>query len=913
MMALGVVDGVISASHLRAGAIQPVGRSDGFDQELLHWSRSLGGDLDASARSAFFLRGRIAGDALLTAAYDSDKDTRQKLAQTVDANAVYPVYGDESVIGYEAQSGSRLYVRIDKDHSFLLYGDFSTTGAAPGAGATRPSLSVAPPAEAVVLGRYSRTATGIRGHWDASHGVVDGFVIDDTLHQVVEEYPANGTSGPFAVANANGVQNSERVEVLVRDRNQRGLIRSATTLVRFVDYTFEPFSGRILLTQPLASLTPAGDPNSLRITYEVDEGGSPFFTWGLAGSARLAPGVTVGAGNVEDRDPLAPYRLSSANGELAVGEHAHVRAELAQTQSTQFLSSGQVYSAPNGLSGQSAAAAAGGAARVEADYHDAALEGRAWLVKAEEGFNNPSSGVIPGRSDTGARGRVALDHDTALYGEYTGTRDATTQTGREAVRAGVQKAVDERLSFDLSLRQVHDNAGFPVEAVVAPNAAAPSAGGAVTGGFLGTGTSNTVIDPLTGTPINTLAPTGASAVTAPGRDLRATTARAEATWHASDRLTLRGGVENSLTDDVRRAADIGAELRTSDHDKLYARAETQTGLASPSSLTPADHSNAIIMGATRDTSEQTSVFSEYRLVESSGDNVPGAMGQMLANGLRDTRRVQGQWREVSTVEVIKALAGSQREALATAVTLDNGSRADWRAAAKLEARRLFDDHSLPGDQTQTQWLSTVTLAHHLSDDWTLLLKNYWMLQSNNDDANGSPIGDARQERMLMGFAWRPAADNRVDALARYEYRSVSDASQPLGEHYQDHIIAGNVDWHPQRAWLASGRAAFKHDNDQSLPLGAQSFNAWLLGLRFTYDVTDRIDVGTLTSTLRQNAGTAAQSALGVEAGYRVVTNVWVSMGYNWSGFYDRDLSASDYTQRGIYLRLRAKFDEKMFR
>jgi hypothetical protein len=33
---------------------------------------------------------------------------------------------------------------------------------------------------------------------------------------------------------------------------------------------------------------------------------------------------------------------------------------------------------------------------------------------------------------------------------------------------------------------------------------------------------------------------------------------------------------------------------------------------------------------------------------------------------------------------------------------------------------------------------------------------------------------------------------------------------------------------------------------------------------------------------------------------------------NWVGFSDKDLTGSDYTNRGVYLRLRFKFDGTLF-
>jgi hypothetical protein len=66
----------------------------------------------------------------------------------------------------------------------------------------------------------------------------------------------------------------------------------------------------------------------------------------------------------------------------------------------------------------------------------------------------------------------------------------------------------------------------------------------------------------------------------------------------------------------------------------------------------------------------------------------------------------------------------------------------------------------------------------------------------------------------------------------------------------------------------------------------------------------------MASMLWSPQGNAKQYAYGAELGYIVQQNVWASVGYNFSGFTDRDLTGSDYTMEGLYVRLRMKFDEK---
>jgi hypothetical protein len=314
-------------------------------------------------------------------------------------------------------------------------------------------------------------------------------------------------------------------------------------------------------------------------------------------------------------------------------------------------------------------------------------------------------------------------------------------------------------------------------------------------------------------------------------------------------------------------------------------------------------------------SEETSLFSEFRMVDAQQNNPaaenPSTYDRLLANGLKHMHAVANGVVVSSTAEYLHVFNGDERRGLALGSGVSVNAHPDWRATGKLEYRRLFDSASLPGNQTQDQWLATVTLARKLDDDWTLLLKNYLLTQFNRDDAAGAAMGDMHQERFLAGFAWRPVEHNQVNALARYEFKSIDDKSQPLGEQYEAHIASVVMDYHPRRDWWTTGRVAAKHRVDFGIPGGDQAYNACLVGGRVTHDVSDRIDLGFMASTLRQSSGSAAETAYGVEAGYQAAKNLWLSLGYNRRGFTDRDLAASDYTSRGIYLRLRAKFDEAL--
>ena len=89
------------------------------------------------------------------------------------------------------------------------------------------------------------------------------------------------------------------------------------------------------------------------------------------------------------------------------------------------------------------------------------------------------------------------------------------------------------------------------------------------------------------------------------------------------------------------------------------------------------------------------------------------------------------------------------------------------------------------------------------------------------------------------------------------------------------------------------------------------YQAHLISFRATYDVTKRLDLGLNTAVLFSGQWRSLQFALGPEIGFTIKRNLRLGLGYNFTGFRDRDLSAEEYTQQGVYLALRLKFDEEL--
>ena len=94
------------------------------------------------------------------------------------------MYGDASQRGFDAQSTSKLYVRVDKGRNWLLYGDYTTQTTI----------------EARKLGNYQRSLTGGKYHYENDRVAANVFASKDSTRQQIDEIRANGTSGPYTLS-----------------------------------------------------------------------------------------------------------------------------------------------------------------------------------------------------------------------------------------------------------------------------------------------------------------------------------------------------------------------------------------------------------------------------------------------------------------------------------------------------------------------------------------------------------------------------------------------------------------------------------------------------------------------------------------------------------------------------------------
>jgi hypothetical protein len=897
MLLVGIVEGSIQLSKAKKSDINgPEIVNTQFEESLRNWSKTnSAGDHTLAGRVAFFAKGTIKGEYLLTAAADSDKITQEKLFRDIDPNAFYPIYGDSSVKQFDAQSKSQVYVRVDKDKSYLLYGDYSTS-----------SLD-----EANKLASYNRSLTGAKWHYENQSVKVSVYGARDTLRSYVDEQAGRGISGPYAVGKPNAVVNSEQIELLVRERNAPAIVLKRQPLTRFADYDFEPFSGRVLFRQPVPSVDENNNPVSIRIAYEVEEGGEKYWVSGIDAKAHLTDAIAVGASYAQDRNPVAPFRIQGLNTEVKLGERTYLVGEVARSNGNQYVNAS--ISAPLGSVLNPAIEQSGNAARLELRHTDTDLSGRAYVAKSDAAFQNPSAGMAPGRQEAGATLQRRINDAISLTGELQQTKDAsrtaTDGAKRDAASLGVGVKLSERVKLDISVNnvkelQVAGSGGF-LSTTQAQQSSLPGLGwGSNTSfGFNGTG--------LLASPANLAGLTpnaGAPALVSNSY----TSVRTRLTGQVTDAATAYAEYERAEND--RQRVALGGEYRFNDKNRVYARHEFANSLTGGYGLTQ-DGSKTTNTAIGVDTAymQDGQIFSEYRIAGSQAGQ-DGA----TAVGVRNLWRI-GEGFNLTTAferQSVTPANAARQDASAVSVGAEYTANALYKAGGKLEYRT---------SSVQNAWLSTAAVDRKLSDNWAATARNLYMHQQARGEAIAQGNGVQTQDRFQLGLAYRDTQENHWHGLSRLEYKvEHSDAvSNPVSAHTWIASLHGN--YKPNRPWTFAAQTAYKAVNERfASPTGQVNANgtsvaqlgdpsAWngtLLSGRVIWDFAERFDASVYASW--QAAQGVNQKGLGLELGYRVVDNLWLSLGYTAGHYSDVEAFGSNQSWSAWRLRMRFKFDEKSF-
>ena len=870
MLVVGMVEGSISLTKFKKDALTPNIATTDFDETLRNFAKTTDdGDKrqTVAGRVAMFVKGTVKGEYLLTAAYDSDKIVQQKLFRDIDPNTYYPVFGDASVKNFDAQSTSRLYVRVDKDKSYMLYGDYTTAATD----------------EASKLASYSRSLTGGKYHFENDTVKVNAWAARDTLRAYVDEQPGLGISGPYAVGQPNAVANSEKVELLVRDRVQVSVILKRELLTRFVDYDFEPFTGKMLFRKPVPSVDENLNPVSIRTTYEVDEGGEKFWVGGVDAKIKVGP-VSVGASHVEDKNTFAPYKLSGVNAEIKLGTQTYFVAEVAKSTGTQFYNQSidAITSATNGspttLGGSvpSAIVQSGQAARMELRHSSDELQARAYVSKADADFQNSNAGITAGREEAGANISYKANEQLVVKVDLILTKDLATASKREAVSSSVNYKISDGLSLEVGVNHVKEK----------------GKSGALSLNTLQNSQSNYGISTANGASLLPSLTNTTAATTASGDiDNEYTSLRARLTAKFTENTSIYGEIERATDDTGRQRSAIGAEYRINEKSRVYGRYEfenTLSGNVAGYSLSGTNTRTSVV-GVDTEYMKDGQLFSEYRL-----SGAQNGFDAAAAIGVRNQWSISDGFMINTSAErqALRPFEGARGDAVAMSLGAMYSGSPVYKLGGKLEYRT-----SRPTDQ----WNATMAYDRKLDNDWSAIMRDLYMYTHDKWDTGA---GDQTQNRFQVGLAYRDVETNLFNGLARLEYRT--DVSTALADlkNSTTTVFSLQGNYHPKRAITLNGQAAFKYVNE-TFGAVVTKWQGALVSGRVSYDFTDRID-GSIMASRMWGTG-ASVTGIGAELGVRLVDNMWLGLSYNIGKFVDTELFSSNASWTGWHLRMNYKY------
>jgi len=419
LMAAGIIQGKIQLSDPLN--IQPATSADGFERELTSLSYNMN-NFRASGRAAFFIKGKVSGKTLLTASYDSEKDTDEPLFRDIQPDEFYPVYGESSIKGFDAQSTSRLYVRLEHEKTYAVYGDFITQERNPDRR----------------LGDYSRAQTGVKAHYEKDRISANIFGSSSVSNRRIRKIQGQGISR-YELPDQNIIENSEIIEIVTVDRNQPDVTLNVERLSRFKDYVIEPFSGVITFKSPVPSVDENFNPIFIRATYEVENDDQRYLIGGANGSFDVTDNMTVGANVIRDNNPADNFTMASGNVSIQLAENTRAVGEVAHTRSE--------------LDGN------GTAERLKVQHRGDNADLTAQIAKSGKNFSNPSSTLGQARIEAKATGRYDLTSSTNLNGEFLLSRNDTTGAQTMGGVLNVQHTFAQNINAELGVRHSQQSGG----------------------------------------------------------------------------------------------------------------------------------------------------------------------------------------------------------------------------------------------------------------------------------------------------------------------------------------------------------------------------------------------------------------------------------------------------------------------
>ena len=799
---------------------------------------------------SLYAKGKIRGDWLLTLSYDNKrkKDDRRGLLSAIDPNRYYTVYGDGSAQAYDAPTQGKLYLRLERDTFYALFGDYEAGF------------------DGSDLGRYVRTLHGAKIERQGKRLSWSGFASNTAQAYVRDEIQGSGLSGPYRLSRHDILPNTDKLMIETRDRVRAERVVASRVMTRHIDYDIDYATGLIQFRGPVLSVDPELNPNVIVVEYEVEGAGQKALEAGARAEAALTSGVKADATYLHGRagPRAAQIDLAAAGLTVQAGPSTVVRLEAATSQSDAPLARRQsAYSA-------------------ELRHASAGRELTAYVRQADQDFGlGQQSNTTLGSRKIGLDGKTQITKGLGLA--------ATAYHETFLANGATRDLIDARLDYawndwalNTGLKMVRDQTAEP----------------ATQSHLLTLGAGRAFLDQRLRVNLSTEVPLGArQSVDFPARTRLGTTYALNDTTRVlvSQELTkgaryggatTRAGLETSPW----KGASLSNTVGRQDIGENGPRTFAQMGLTQTLRL-----NERWTLDASLDASRTLS--GAVPLQTAVDKTRPTAGGGTTASTVGQNGAADGLVAEDFTAVGVGAAYRAQRWSWNGRTEYRDGQYADtWNlrsaylrqlaeGVTATAALRAHDTRATTGEQAGEIALDASVAWRPLDSRWSVLER----LTLAREIARGTQTNQA-----LSGYSGLAADDGRaarvVNNLA-VNYDTDSD-------HGRGGVQAS--------AYLGVKfvRSSFASDVYKG---GVQ-----VLGIEGRYDVSRRIDLGLAVAVRRVSVTRDLAYAFGPSIGVSPATNTWISLGWNVRGFHDPDFEEARYTRQGAYVTARFKFDQLTF-
>jgi hypothetical protein len=383
-------------------------------------------------RGAFFAQGGVAQRFLLTVAYDSKVTRRPALLRRTDPEELLPIYGDTGSLFYINRSSTPLFIRAERDASFIEWSDYQADLD------TESEFT-----------RYGRNLSGINGRLKTKNlegGLFFSPYTKELMRprsqHIVDIITPDGTSGFYSLTNTNIIKGSESVRIERRDRWETDIILSTETMSRLTQYDIDYDEGRILFHSAVLMYDALRNPYLIIVEYEAESQDGDDMTGGARALFKTNDELLgLGITGIYTGSDLSEYTLFGSDLTLTFGEMARIRAEAAMSNSE--------YDTLTSIDGM--------AYKAEGRLDTKVFKGLLYYKSVEEGFTNISSTTaINGMNKAGGNLGIYYEDWTAVFWLSELVHDEYGRT-RAAIEASRKIS-----AFTLSLGGeywLYDNAG----------------------------------------------------------------------------------------------------------------------------------------------------------------------------------------------------------------------------------------------------------------------------------------------------------------------------------------------------------------------------------------------------------------------------------------------------------------------